>query len=90
MAKTATKKKTAKQPDLFDRPRGAKSSARKAPKASTRGKTGARSKASARGTGAEAGYTAKHIEVLEGLERSQEVTFTAEHGGNHNVITRYP
>src|SRR5689334_24423039 len=68
MAKTATKKKSSKQPDLFDSPRTAKSSARKAPKASARGKTSARSKASARGSSAEAGYTAKHIEVLEGLE----------------------
>lgn len=68
MAKTATKKKPTKQPDLFDTPRTAKSSARKAPKASARGKTSARSKAPARGSGAEAGYTAKHIEVLEGLE----------------------
>src|SRR6188768_3650701 len=68
MAKTATKRKPSKQPDLFDSPRSAKSSARKAPKASVRSKTGARSKASTRGTSAEAGYTAKHIEVLEGLE----------------------
>ena len=68
MAKTATKKKPTKQPDLFDTARTAKSAARKAPKASARGKTSARSKASARGSGAEAGYTAKHIEVLEGLE----------------------
>ena len=68
MAKTATKKKPTKQPDLFDQPRTTKSSARKAPKTSARSKTGARSKTSARGSGAEAGYTAKHIEVLEGLE----------------------
>src|SRR5512144_1187587 len=68
MAKTATKKKPAKQPDLFDTPRTAKSSARKAPKASARGKTSARGKAPPRSSGAEAGYTAKHIEVLEGLE----------------------
>ena len=68
MAKTATKKKPAKQPHLFDTARTAKSAARKAPKASARGKTSARSKPSARGSGAEAGYTAKHIEVLEGLE----------------------
>jgi topoisomerase-4 subunit B len=66
MAKTATKKKTSKQPDLFDASRSAKSSARKAPKASARAKiTHAKS---ARGSSAEAGYTAKHIEVLEGLE----------------------
>ncbi|HEY6700525.1 MAG TPA: DNA topoisomerase IV subunit B [Pseudolabrys sp.] len=67
MAKTATKKKPAKQPDLFDMPRSGKSSARKAPKASARAKM-TRAKPSARGTRAEAGYTAKHIEVLEGLE----------------------
>src|ERR1700741_5601999 len=60
MAKTATKKKPAKQPDLFDKPRNAKSSAR--------AKTSARAKSAARGSSAEAGYTAKHIEVLEGLE----------------------
>jgi topoisomerase-4 subunit B len=65
MAKTATKKKPSKQPDLFDAPRSGKSSARKAPKASARA---ARAKSSARGSSAEAGYTAKHIEVLEGLE----------------------
>ena len=70
MAKLATKMKPPKQPDLFDAPgRGAKpaarkSSGRKAPKAS---KPAARAKS--RGSGsAEAGYTAKHIEVLEGLE----------------------
>src|SRR5262245_21720628 len=68
MAKTATKKKPTKQPDLFDQPRAAKSSARKAPKASARGKPGGRSKTSVLSSGAEAGYTAKHIEVLEGLE----------------------
>ena len=67
MAKTATKKKSAKQPDLFDT-RAAKSSARKAPKASARAKTSARAKPAGRSSSAEAGYTAKHIEVLEGLE----------------------
>ncbi|MFZ1183230.1 MAG: DNA topoisomerase IV subunit B [Pseudolabrys sp.] len=67
MAKTATKKKTSKQPDLFDASRSAKSSARKAPKASARAKI-THAKPSARGSSAEAGYTAKHIEVLEGLE----------------------
>jgi topoisomerase IV subunit B len=60
MAKTATKKKPAKQPDLFDKPPTAKSSAR--------AKTSARAKSAARGSSAESGYTAKHIEVLEGLE----------------------
>ena len=68
MAKTATKKKPAKQPDLFDTPRTAKSSARKAPKASGRSKASARTKPAGRGSSAESGYTAKHIEVLEGLE----------------------
>jgi topoisomerase IV subunit B len=65
MAKTATKKKPSKQPDLFDAPRSGKSSARKAPKALARA---SRAKPSARGSSAESGYTAKHIEVLEGLE----------------------
>jgi topoisomerase-4 subunit B len=65
MAKTATKKKTTKQADLFDMPRSGKSSARKAPKASARA---SRAKPSGRGSSAESGYTAKHIEVLEGLE----------------------
>ncbi len=68
MAKAATKKKPAKQPDLFDSARNSKSSARKAPKASARAKTSARGKPAGRGSSAEAGYTAKHIEVLEGLE----------------------
>ena len=68
MAKSATKKKPAKQPDLFDMPRPAKSSARKGPKTSARAKTSARSKSVGRGSSAESGYTAKHIEVLEGLE----------------------
>ena len=68
MAKSATKKKPAKQPDLFDMPRTAKSSARKGPKTSARAKTSARSKSVGRGSCAEAAYTAKHIEVLEGLE----------------------
>src|SRR5262245_60903996 len=65
MAKTATKKKPSKQPDLFDASRSGSSSARKTPKASART---ARAKPPARGSSAEAGYTAKHIEVLEGLE----------------------
>jgi len=68
MAKSATKKKPAKEPDLFDMPRTTKSSARKGPKASARAKTSARSKSVGRSSSAEAGYTAKHIEVLEGLE----------------------
>ncbi len=63
MAKSATKKKPPVQRDLFDTPkRAAKASARKpaprkAPKASAR-----------KAASAESGYTAKHIEVLEGLE----------------------
>ena len=68
MGKTATKKKTAKEPDLFDLPHGRKSSARKASKASARAKSSVRTKPAGRGSSAEAGYTAKHIEVLEGLE----------------------
>ena len=69
MAKLATKMKPPKQPDLFDatgrgaKPAARKSSGRKTPKAS---KPAARAKS--RGGSAEAGYTAKHIEVLEGLE----------------------
>jgi topoisomerase-4 subunit B len=67
MAKSATKKKPSKQPDLFDlAPHPSKSAARKpaargAPKSSGRAKP-------ARAASAESGYTAKHIEVLEGLE----------------------
>ncbi len=68
MAKAATKKKPSKQPDLFDSARAAPTSARKSPKASARAKSSARTKQSARGASAESGYTAKHIEVLEGLE----------------------
>jgi topoisomerase IV subunit B len=68
MAKTAIKKKPSKQPDLFDSPRTAPSSARKSSKVSARAKSSARTKTSPRGASAEAGYTAKHIEVLEGLE----------------------
>ena len=56
MAKPATKKKSSHEPDLFAAPASA-------PKAAP----AARAKAP-RGGGAEAGYTAKHIEVLEGLE----------------------
>jgi len=68
MAKTATRKNPAKQPDLFEAaPRAAKSSPRE-----TAAKPAAGRKATPpkprRGSGAESGYTAKHIEVLEGLE----------------------
>ncbi|MBI4365695.1 MAG: DNA topoisomerase IV subunit B, partial [Deltaproteobacteria bacterium] len=61
MAKTATRKKPSKQPDLFEtapraaKPAARKNSARGAAKSPTR-------------TSTESGYTAKHIEVLEGLE----------------------
>jgi topoisomerase-4 subunit B len=69
MAKAATKKKTSKQPDLFEAgPRAASASARNAPAPRSAAKSPARGKASSRGTSAEAGYTAKDIEVLEGLE----------------------
>jgi topoisomerase IV subunit B len=73
MPKAATKRKSSKQADLFESAaRGPKSAARKptSRKAAGRGasKPTARKKAAARGGGAEAGYTAKHIEVLEGLE----------------------
>jgi topoisomerase-4 subunit B len=66
MAKSAKKKKKqSKQPDLFDAPqRGAKSAARKTERKGVKASAPAKSKS----RGAEAGYTAKHIEVLEGLE----------------------
>jgi topoisomerase-4 subunit B len=66
MAKSAKKKKKqSKQPDLFDAPqRGAKSAARKTKRKGVKASAPAKSKS----RGAEAGYTAKHIEVLEGLE----------------------
>jgi topoisomerase-4 subunit B len=54
MAKSATKKKSTREPDLFAAP------ARSAKAAPARGKP-------ARGSG-DGGYSAKHIEVLEGLE----------------------
>src|SRR5882672_10624097 len=64
MAKSATKKKPSKQPDLFgEAPRPAKAAAHQP---AARAKP-AREKSS-RGSSAESGYTAKHIEVLEGLE----------------------
>ncbi len=64
MAKSATKKKALPQPDLFEAPapRGGKADTRSAPKpAAPKAKP-------SRGSSAEAGYTAKDIEVLEGLE----------------------
>src|SRR5262245_11394657 len=65
MAKTATKKKPAKQPDLSDAARSGNSSARKTPRASART---ARTKSPAAGPRPEAGYTAKPTEAREGLE----------------------
>jgi topoisomerase-4 subunit B len=68
MAKTATKKKPPKQADLFDAaPRKGKSNARKSA-ARSAAKSSARAKTPSRSASAESGYTAKHIEVLEGLE----------------------
>jgi topoisomerase-4 subunit B len=68
MAKSATKKKPPKQPDLFEAaPRAAKPEPRKAP-ARSPAKSPARAKPAGRTPSAESGYTAKHIEVLEGLE----------------------
>ncbi len=62
MAKTATKKKPALQRDLFDPPaRAAKSRAHKTAARKT-------AKPARAGRGGDSGYTAKHIEVLEGLE----------------------
>jgi len=67
MAKTATKKKPSKQPDLFDlAPSSSKAATRKPAGRGAANATG-RAKPS-RGRSAESGYTAKHIEVLEGLE----------------------
>ena len=69
MAKSATKKKTAPEPDLFDA-LAAKPAARKPAKTAPRAKASpqpTRAKPR-RGSSAESGYTAKHIEVLEGLE----------------------
>jgi topoisomerase-4 subunit B len=60
MAKSATKKKPSSQRDLFDLPPAPRKSGKSA-KAAARTKT--REK-----PGADSGYTAKHIEVLEGLE----------------------
>jgi topoisomerase-4 subunit B len=70
MAKTATKKNPLKQPDLFDTgPRPAKPAARPPAAAKSAGGTKATPRAkTGRASAAESGYTAKHIEVLEGLE----------------------
>ncbi len=63
MAKSAAKKKPVKQPDLFE----AAAPGAIAARAPARAKLPPREKAT-RGASAESGYTAKHIEVLEGLE----------------------
>ena len=68
MAKSATKKKTTKQPDLFEPAAPTAKSAARKPAARSAPKLPARTKSSGRRSSAEAGYTAKHIEVLEGLE----------------------
>jgi topoisomerase-4 subunit B len=77
MAKSATKKKASNQPDLFDSGTRASKPAASKPGASKPGvrKQAARGASKAAGrakrtreASAEAGYTAKHIEVLEGLE----------------------
>jgi topoisomerase-4 subunit B len=70
MAKSATKKKLTKQPDLFAAPSPKSAAKAAAPKAPPRAapKESARTKSGGRGASAESGYTAKHIEVLEGLE----------------------
>ena len=69
MAKTATKKKPPKQPDLFETtPRAAKPPARKATARSAAKPPASRPKPTGRAASAESAYTAKHIEVLEGLE----------------------
>src|SRR5450830_2038276 len=64
MAKSSTKKKPSKQPDLFD---SAPRTAARKPAARGAAKAAARTKPT-RERSAESGYTAKHIEVLEGLE----------------------
>ena len=74
MAKSATKMKPPKQPDLFDAaPRTAKSAGRKSAGRKAAGRKVSKSpkpaaRAKSRGSSAESDYTAKHIEVLEGLE----------------------
>ena len=63
MGKAAKKPKSAGTPDLF----APDAAPRRAARANGSGNAGSNGK-TARGTAAEAGYTAKHIEVLEGLE----------------------
>ena len=66
MAKSATKKKSKpSEPDLFAA--SAKSASRQ-PAARSAAKQATRGKSAGRGGSAESGYTAKDIEVLEGLE----------------------
>jgi topoisomerase-4 subunit B len=65
MAKSATKK--TKQPDLFGEAPAKAAAHRPAARAKPSREKPAREKPS-RGASAESGYTAKHIEVLEGLE----------------------
>ena len=65
MAKTATKKKPSKQPDLFEVPRSGKTSARKAPKASARA---SRAKPSGRGSSAEFRLYRQAHRGLKGLQ----------------------
>src|SRR5471032_3231046 len=65
MAKSSTKKKPSKQPDLFD---AAPRTAARKPAARSANKASDRAAKPTRAASAESGYTAKHIEVLEGLE----------------------
>jgi topoisomerase-4 subunit B len=65
MAKSATKKKPSKQADLFD---AAPRTAARKPAARGAAKSSGRAAKPTRAASAESGYTAKHIEVLEGLE----------------------
>jgi topoisomerase-4 subunit B len=66
MAKSATKKNPPLQRDLFDSPKRAAKPAARKPTPRTPAKESARK--ATRSASAESGYTAKHIEVLEGLE----------------------
>jgi len=65
MAKSSTKKKPSKQPDLFD---SAPRTAARKPAARGASKAAGRAAKPTRAASAESDYTAKHIEVLEGLE----------------------
>jgi len=69
MAKSATRKKPSLQRDLFDAPaRAAKAPARQPTARKAAKRAAARGKSSGRAGKGDSGYTAKHIEVLEGLE----------------------